>query len=987
MFQGRRLAWLFAVVLLAAHGSVAVALGYAEGNAKTLRKPATLPAVFVDDLKYTPTYAYLVAVMRPAKMSHLEGVKGIPGADLAGANPVKPSEIERMVASIYPSGSPRGLEAIFVLQLRKDVPRDKLVAWLSPRAQPHQQDARIYLHQDSHGQSLVLGFPDDRTILASRDGNIVFRQMQASEGRSEEPHALASAFAQLDPESHVAAAVDVNRLIHFARVMLEKEVWLQREVLEPLAFAERVQLSVNLATPDGLILRVENSTTKDTEQLGKIAKATVAECLNKSIAALQESVGDRLSDRIESVQRRGRAIFEATTQRHDCESCTIRSRQLPSAADTLQLVSESVALHVVRLRHRIADLQFAGQMRSIGSAIDTFQTARRRLLRDIVSRDGKPLLSWRVAILPWVDEMELYKRFHRDAPWDSEHNLKLMREMPRVYQSRGQREPMKTSIQMVTGAGTAGGAKTMKEIKSPERTLAAIESQQLVEWTRPQDFLFHAQDPRRGLRSGGSFGVTCDGSQAYLSPKTVPAVLRAAFLIKGSKTDVERLLYQDNPFATSAPPCPLVSLTDARVKELLSTLGTGEGTGMLAALRLLQQPRGKLYDPRAQSVVDKVAPLLRAESPLTRAEALRTILAWRFEARVAWQEVAKLLKDRYDANRWLAVDILSEFAEPELVRAMLRLPEQDWEVAWPILYANYACIAADAVVPLLRDPDHTIRARACCLIGGLGSDAHVNAIEGMLKDEHEACRQAARTSLGLLKQKGPLAAAIEEFNGDIVAALRRVAKEVEVDRAGQVVALDLTQFRTSYPLARHDYRLLGKLRKLKRLTLTYSSITAEDVQHLKDLPLEELEINYCNRLDDAVADSLRTMTGLRILRLDETKVADGTAKAVGQLKNLRELHLDSTRVGDAGAAFLGKLPELEILGLSRTRISDKGLAAIAGLSTLQRLYLLDARISDASVENLARLTNLEFMNLLGSGVSAEGIARLRTALPQCGGLK
>lgn len=49
--------------------------------------------------------------------------------------------------------------------------------------------------------------------------------------------------------------------------------------------------------------------------------------------------------------------------------------------------------------------------------------------------DGKPLLSWRVHILPYLEEQELYDQFHLDEPWDSEHNLTLLDQMPEVLSS------------------------------------------------------------------------------------------------------------------------------------------------------------------------------------------------------------------------------------------------------------------------------------------------------------------------------------------------------------------------------------------------------------------------------------------------------------------------------------------------------------------------------------------------------------------------
>src|SRR5262249_3382628 len=55
----------------------------------------------------------------------------------------------------------------------------------------------------------------------------------------------------------------------------------------------------------------------------------------------------------------------------------------------------------------------------------------------IYSKDGKPLLSWRVALLPYLESGDptLYGRFHLDEPWDSPHNIKLLNEMPAVYRA------------------------------------------------------------------------------------------------------------------------------------------------------------------------------------------------------------------------------------------------------------------------------------------------------------------------------------------------------------------------------------------------------------------------------------------------------------------------------------------------------------------------------------------------------------------------
>ena len=73
----------------------------------------------------------------------------------------------------------------------------------------------------------------------------------------------------------------------------------------------------------------------------------------------------------------------------------------------------------------------------------------------ITDKQGKPLLSWRVAILPYIEQQGLYQKFKLDEPWDSPHNQALLKEMPSTYvcPSRAQVEPFTTTYQVFTGKG------------------------------------------------------------------------------------------------------------------------------------------------------------------------------------------------------------------------------------------------------------------------------------------------------------------------------------------------------------------------------------------------------------------------------------------------------------------------------------------------------------------------------------------------------
>jgi len=50
-----------------------------------------------------------------------------------------------------------------------------------------------------------------------------------------------------------------------------------------------------------------------------------------------------------------------------------------------------------------------------------------------VDADGKPMHSWRVLILPYIDQKELYDRYNFDEPWDGPNNSQLAALMPIIY--------------------------------------------------------------------------------------------------------------------------------------------------------------------------------------------------------------------------------------------------------------------------------------------------------------------------------------------------------------------------------------------------------------------------------------------------------------------------------------------------------------------------------------------------------------------------
>ncbi len=162
----------------------------------------------------------------------------------------------------------------------------------------------------------------------------------------------------------------------------------------------------------------------------------------------------------------------------------------------------------------------------------------------ILSKDGKPLLSWRVALLPFLGEEALYKEFHLNEPWDSEHNKKLLAKMPKVYASGRKRskDPYATHFQVFIGdaapfkikpgPGPLGARGPRFPLDFPDgtsNTMLIVEAADAVPWTKPVDLAFDEKKPvpKLGRHSPlGFHAAFADGSDHFLRSNVPESTLK-----------------------------------------------------------------------------------------------------------------------------------------------------------------------------------------------------------------------------------------------------------------------------------------------------------------------------------------------------------------------------------------------------------------------------------------------------------------------------
>lgn len=227
-----------------------------------------------------------------------------------------------------------------------------------------------------------------------------------------------------------------------------------------------------------------------------------------------------------------------------------------ASSEQMDAVIASLKYLMLPVKMRAQRQQTLNSLKHIALAMhnfhDTYSSFPPQALAD---DEGKRLLSWRVLILPFLDQADLYQQFHLDEPWDSDHNRKLIEKMPDVYRDLSAEAKMEETgktriVAPLTEASIFGRIGTGVEMRSvtdgTSNTLLVVEvsPEKAVIWTKPDDVEIDPENPLGSLINANAEGFhvcMADGASRFI-PRSIDLVcLRALLTIDGGEViDIDK---------------------------------------------------------------------------------------------------------------------------------------------------------------------------------------------------------------------------------------------------------------------------------------------------------------------------------------------------------------------------------------------------------------------------------------------------------------
>jgi hypothetical protein len=273
-------------------------------------------------------------------------------------------------------------------------------------------------------------------------------------------------------------------------------------MFQPILHAQSVAATVNLGKSLDLEVRVRTKRAAqavDAEKALAALATLVTDELTRELPDLEKEVGKDAS--LKDLVKVFKAVLTAAKgAKFGVEGTEARlTASLP--LEGLPLIPAYLTA-TTKLTSAASAQKSANNLKQIAIAMhnyhDTFNGFPPAAVCD---KKGKPQLSWRVLILPYIEQDVLYKEFKLDEPWDSANNKKLLAKMPNVYALPGARPGTTDTHYRVFVGNGAGfdwvtGSKITTIADGTSNTLMVVTAADAVPWTKPDELEF---DPDKDM--------------------------------------------------------------------------------------------------------------------------------------------------------------------------------------------------------------------------------------------------------------------------------------------------------------------------------------------------------------------------------------------------------------------------------------------------------------------------------------------------------
>jgi hypothetical protein len=182
-----------------------------------------------------------------------------------------------------------------------------------------------------------------------------------------------------------------------------------------------------------------------------------------------------------------------------------------ATADVGPALKAALTILPVKVQEAADRMKTANNLKQIGLAIHSYESAMGHLPQDLADADGKVLHSWRVQLLPYLEANDLYEKIDKSRAWDDPVNKKHWDKMPDVFRVAGREAAEKgytflQAFRTVNWVGTDdvwmvdNKKMTMAEITDgTSNTAAVVETEEAANWMKPGEILF---DPKKLSKVG-----------------------------------------------------------------------------------------------------------------------------------------------------------------------------------------------------------------------------------------------------------------------------------------------------------------------------------------------------------------------------------------------------------------------------------------------------------------------------------------------------